>query len=419
MQRGLRQDRLISMPEIDSYLGDVRRLRAQGFGRRRIAATLGIGPDQAQRLLKKMELEDARKPGANLPTVIEIEPRTAPQFAQRIRQRWQESVEAIFQVARLLIDAKAQLAHGEFRQMIEQNLPFGPRAANMLMCIGNDQRLVNGNHGSLLPASGRTLYELTKLDDATLEEAIADGTIRDSLERANVERIAKAGQAQGAISGHRALMANRMPRDDDALDYYPTPPWATRALLEEVINNVGVRRQSAWEPACGEGHMVAPLEEYFRQVDGSDIHDYNGNARIDFVGAHKLDDIRYDWIITNPPFKEDLAERFILRAIDLAREGVAMFVRVQFLETVGRYERIFHTRPPTIVAMFAERVNLRKGYWDPDGDTATAYCWLVWVGKEMASPTRLMWIPPGCRERLTRATDRERFAAWSLKEAAE
>jgi N6-adenosine-specific RNA methylase IME4 len=45
---------------MSEHLPEVRRLRALGWGNRRIGAELGIGKDAAQRLLKKIELEDAR-----------------------------------------------------------------------------------------------------------------------------------------------------------------------------------------------------------------------------------------------------------------------------------------------------------------------------------------------------------------------
>ena len=115
-----------------------------------------------------------------------------------------------------------------------------------------------------------------------------------------------------------------------------------------------------------------------------------------------------DWIITNPPFG-DLTEQFTLRAIELAKIGVAMFVRLQWLESVGRYETIFRDHPPTCIAFFAERVPLCKGEWKPDGTTATAYIWLVWIkGQEPRPP---FWIPPGQRERLTKPDDAARFTS--------
>jgi hypothetical protein len=88
-----------------------------------------------------------------------------------------------------------------------------------------------------------------------------------------------------------------------------------------------------------------------------------------------------------------------------------MFVRWQWIEGVNRYEHLFSVYPPTIVCPFAERVPLHMGRWEPDGDTMTAYCWVVW--KRNAGPqitqTRLFWIPPGQRKALTRADDVQRF----------
>lgn len=223
------------------------------------------------------------------------------------------------------------------------------------------------------------------------------------------------------INGARSVMGSRQ-EPDDSLDYFPTPPWATRALVERVLPHLEVfwereRDQiSVKEPACGEGHIALVLREYFSIVGGSDIFDYGIGALVaDFLKAPSDDDkAGWDWIITNPPFG-DKAIAFLLRALDLARVGVAMFFRSQWaVEGIERYETIFRDRPPTLCAFFVERVNLCKGRWDPDGTTATAYCWLVWVKDR--SPMPPFWIPPGQREALTKPDDRERFAAWSLEE---
>ncbi|MDO5606799.1 MAG: hypothetical protein Q4G25_16740 [Paracoccus sp. (in: a-proteobacteria)] len=58
----------------------------------------------------------------------------------------------------------------------------------------------------------------------------------------------------------------------DALDDFPTPPWATRALCEALRDYIG--QHSVREPAANRGYMARPLAEYFRAVEASDIHDY-------------------------------------------------------------------------------------------------------------------------------------------------
>lgn len=198
-----------------------------------------------------------------------------------------------------------------------------------------------------------------------------------------------------------------------ALNYFPTPPWATRALFEHVIPTAS---GTCWEPACGEGHMADVLAERFDLVSMSDVHDYGYGRTGSFVGVGadviEAVDPLPDWIITNPPFS--LAVEFAERALLDAREGVALLVRTSWLEGAGRWERLFRDQPPTVVAPFVERVPMVAGRWDPEASTATAYAWFVWrrpMCRAADIPvTRLQWIPPGCRDRLTRPGDVARFA---------
>lgn len=177
--------------------------------------------------------------------------------------------------------------------------------------------------------------------------------------------------------------------------------------MQKVMPRLGIKTfRTFWEPACGEGHMSEVLDEYFVDGFASDIHDYGGNNIRDFLMVPAIPG-EFDWIITNPPFRKK-ALAFTLRALDLARVGVAMFARVQWLDTIGRHDQLFKPTPPTLIAFFSERVPLHMGRWEPDGRTATFYCWLVWLHGARRRPP--FWIPPGCRKKYTHADDRERFA---------
>lgn len=202
--------------------------------------------------------------------------------------------------------------------------------------------------------------------------------------------------------GGYAVMSQRVSSLDE-LDDYPTPPFATRALLENVIFARELPKGTCLEPSCNRGFMSEALWEYFDRVSSMDIADY-GYPRQglvgDFLGINPA--ARWDWIITNPPFK--LAEKFIDKALSISSVGIAMLVRAQFLEGIGRYERLFAMRPPTTVAQFVERVPMVKGRYDPKSSTATAYCWLVWVHMDMHKAPRFTWIPP-CRAELERPED--------------
>lgn len=399
-------------------------------------------------------------------------------WAARITECWRSSVQGIIRTGRLLIEAKADLPHGEFGAMCDRDLPFSDSTAQRLMAIARDNRLSNPAHVQLLPASWGTLYELTKLSDEEFTSAVQQHVIRPDMLRGEAELIrpltrqesqakepeadaieARSGfDAMGSSrhvagrtatttsenldvtagetapnssslpNGARTIMSSRV-EDDDSLDFFPTPPWATRALIERVFAHLERRGHCKWqtclEPACGEGHMAEVLREYFSLVCATDIKGYGyEDAKRDFLKAdYSVEDdglspnwpSMYDWIITNPPFG-DKSEAFVLRAIELAGTGVAMFVRLQWLETVGRYERLFRDNPPTLIAFFAERVPLHKDRWEPDGDTATAYIWLVWI--KGAKPRAPFWIAPGQREALTRPDDAERFTQHPVKKSA-
>jgi hypothetical protein len=205
-----------------------------------------------------------------------------------------------------------------------------------------------------------------------------------------------------------AVMAQRS-EALDSLDDFPTPPWATRALIEHVIGmQKDLSQMTCLEPACNRGFMSIVLEEYFGQVISSDVHPYGYGEVADFLGENDdpnglIAAAGVDWIITNPPFR--LGEAFILKALSKARRGVAMLTRTVFIESVGRYERIFSQVPPTKFAQFTERVPMVKGRLDKRASTATGYCWLVWDKKSRSkSKSQLVWVPP-CRKVLERESD--------------
>lgn len=217
-----------------------------------------------------------------------------------------------------------------------------------------------------------------------------------------------------------AVMQQRRTVAPDALDYFPTPPFATRALCEFLQQLSGVpdlRTLTVWEPACGEGHMARPLGEFFGGVRASDVHDYGfeGQQVADFTLAPMVaDEIgSVDWVISNPPFR--LAVDFIKAATVTARVGFAMLVRGAFLEGGDRHAQLWSAFPPAYVLQFSERVVMlegrliRAGEVDPFSDqpdrrarSATSYIWLVWLPGE--TDTRLRWIAP-CRTRLERPGD--------------
>ena len=228
-----------------------------------------------------------------------------------------------------------------------------------------------------------------------------------------------------------AVMAGRF-EPSDSLDFFPTPPWATRAFIVEVLQKVlglDVSTVTAWESACGHGHMVRPMREYFRAVEASDVFDYGkGYAVRDFfsVGdmlAPSVTDLpNCDLIMTNPPFIH--LARFIEAAIRHAKRA-AFFCRIQVQEGQERFENLWRRWQGHVVgAVYSERVILNKGrLLNPNKkylnkktgkmefpSSATAYAW-VYVDKTRTFDTGLpgvtfptVLIPP-CRQQYERPGD--------------
>jgi hypothetical protein len=195
-------------------------------------------------------------------------------------------------------------------------------------------------------------------------------------------------------------MAQRV-EPNESLDYFPTPPWATRAICEHIP----IAGHLAWDPCCGEGHMARPLQEYALSVAASDVHDYGwGHTIHDFLQPYLPDGIGMsEWIVMNFPFR--LGDQFIRRALEIATHGVAALARTQFLESCERF-KLFTDHPPAAIAQFVERVPMVKGRLDKTASTATSYCWILWAKHDgiWQTDTKFKWIPP-CRKRLERASD--------------
>lgn len=222
-----------------------------------------------------------------------------------------------------------------------------------------------------------------------------------------------------------AVMAQRH-EPLDSLDDFPTPPWATRAVIEHIIlpalgTTDALKSLIVREPACNRGYMCRPLMEYFDNVVASDICDYgykHQSETTDYLMFDHDDMAPAHWTFLNPPFK--LAEQFIDKSFETPGwQGTAALVRGAFLEGIARYHLIFKRNRPDIVAQHTERVIMTRGkvrnpnktYIDGAGNTrrpatATAYIWLIWMDQppHRDGSTHLQWIPP-CRRQLEQEGD--------------
>jgi len=182
-------------------------------------------------------------------------------------------------------------------------------------------------------------------------------------------------------------------------DYYATDPDSTRAILERL----NIHNHRFYEPCAGGGHISEVLKEKFPngEVISSDLV-YRGYedsvGGVDFLKDDVLVNIlggkKAGWVITNPPYKH--AKEFIDKSLEIADVGVAMFLKIQFLEGQAR-KKWFEKNPPKYVYVFSKRqdpwrdgepLNPKTGKkW---GSTM-CFAWFVWqVGYK--GETVVKWI---------------------------
>jgi hypothetical protein len=176
--------------------------------------------------------------------------------------------------------------------------------------------------------------------------------------------------------------------DLDGPDFYPTPAWATYALIDNEKFTGEI-----WECACGDGAMSTVLATVNNRVESSDLYDRGyGEIGHDFLGTGR----RASNIITNPPYNN--AEGFIHTALKQADRKFALLLRLAFLESAHRANTIFGVVPPSRVWVFSERITFYPKNAEMAGSGTTAYAWFVW-DKEHAGSTELAWFKPGYKAR--------------------
>ena len=81
----------------------------------------------------------------------------------------------------------------------------------------------------------------------------------------------------------------------------------------------------------------------------------------------------------------------MIKALELTNRKVAMFLRIQFLESQRRYKQIFSINPPKKILVFVKRIKCYPDDCDTIKSSAICYCWIIW-DKEYAGKPVIEWI---------------------------
>lgn len=192
------------------------------------------------------------------------------------------------------------------------------------------------------------------------------------------------------------------------LDFYSTPTQEVTNILNKM--QLKFDNQKILEPCAGAGHMLLGIKNYITQnniqnveIIATDVKNRGiipqlndtfimSGDEYDFLSDNYPFDVNsVDYIIMNPPFST--IEPFTIRALEIARQGILMLGRLQFLEARGRYDNIFKDYPPTQVYCYIDRIKCYKnGDLTNTGSSAQAYAWFYWDLMNHSKITIFDWI---------------------------
>lgn len=172
-----------------------------------------------------------------------------------------------------------------------------------------------------------------------------------------------------------------------ANDFYETPPWMTRALLHYVPEIGG----QIIEPCAGDGSIADVLRDegglsvYRNDIDASKAA--NGHFNAGDTGFWLLMAPFADWVITNPPYQMPLCTDIVAAAVAHARVGVAMMLRISFLEPTDTR----NPRGPFLEAHPLSRLLVMPRHsftGNGKSDSATT-AWMIWSKVPLSGPPML------------------------------
>lgn len=190
-------------------------------------------------------------------------------------------------------------------------------------------------------------------------------------------------KSHGVTQNHNT--ENRHP-----VDYYSTDPHAVEYLLRYETFSKHIL-----EPMVGGGAIAEVLKKHGHKVTAMDLYDrgYPDTIIQNFLEYQQkfMGDI-----ISNPPYTK--VHEYILKALEIATGKVAMLLKIQFLESITRYNKIFKQHPPTTIYIFVKRISCYKnGEYNPK-DNAMCFCWIIWDKNNPTTTTTFKWIPNHIKE---------------------
>jgi hypothetical protein len=175
-------------------------------------------------------------------------------------------------------------------------------------------------------------------------------------------------------------------------DAYYTP----LPIYKWLSDKLQLTEQRIFDPCCGNSHataltfgkdnhvvendIVPPTENNNRYCfDATEGWDQYLEAQ-DFYGESEDGiDWAIDWVITNPPYKRGMSEAIIQQSLSYANTGVAMLLRLSWLEPTRNRVKLLTNNNPEMELLAVYPISPRPKF-DPSkpGNDSMTVAWFIW-----------------------------------------
>lgn len=194
-------------------------------------------------------------------------------------------------------------------------------------------------------------------------------------------------------------------KEREALDYYATPSEEVTNILKTL--GIDFSNCNILEPCAGGGYMLKGIEDYLNDTNqknvniyATDLKDRGNVSSFEYKYGDEYDFLLdnydcgcedIDYVIMNPPYAT--IEPFVIRALEIAKKGVILLGRLQFVEGQKRYETIFKETPISKIYAYVDRIACYKnGDFSLKPDSIQAYGWFYFDKEAQGKPTEFNWI---------------------------
>lgn len=163
----------------------------------------------------------------------------------------------------------------------------------------------------------------------------------------------------------------------DPLDFDPTPPSATEAVLREEADHIRAHGNVVWETAVGAGHIANVLAGAGFEVLGNDVVD-RGWDGVELRSFLDYDALRAPVQFTNPPYNlinaRDGHGRWLQHSFYLGFRYVAMLLNADWpAARINGMDALLEAHPPSVEYLCCWKIDFRGGGSPPQRNS-----WFVW-----------------------------------------